>query len=326
VLENGKQTAPDFSAWPPEGDGERRYTGDDPEPSRGARPRDTVVLAPIRSSGGAVSVTAGGHESPTPAQRRAWTIDRAESLLNSLTGVVSVRVVAKPGGRIEEIHVLTTEEVSPKQTVRNVESALFAHFDLEVDHRKISVAQTSEYAPATAEPPWSEAEPRPREPQAPPAPEKPRERREQPTLVQPLPSSVGTRILFDGHQVESKRASRVRMRVAVEWEGERFTGDAEGPDLPRPRMETIAAAALKAIEAAVRPGLEGRNAATFALDLDGVEEIEAFGRPYVLVAVHALHGRDVTPLAGTSPIGESRDRAVILATLQATDRWVRGHA
>jgi hypothetical protein len=284
-----------------------------------------MVHPSIQSSGGAVAVTAGGPESPTPAQRRAWTIERAESLLGSLTGVVSVRIVAKPGGRIEEIHVLTTEEVTPKQTVRNVESALFAHFDLEVDHRKISVAQTSEYAPATAEPPWSEAQPAEETPR-PEKPERPRERREQPTLVQPLPSVAGTRILFDGHQVESQRASRVRMRVAVEWQGERFTGDSEGPDLPRPRLETIAAATLKAIEAAVRPALEARTAAQFALDLDGVEEIEAFGRPYVLVGVHALNGRDVTPLSGTSPVGESRDRAVILATLQATDRWVRGHA
>lgn len=281
-----------------------------------------MVLAPVRPSGEAVAVTAGGPESPTPAQRRAWTIERAESLLGSLTGVVSVRIVAKPGGRIDEIHVLTTEEVSPKQTVRNVESALFAHFDLEVDHRKISVAQTSEYTPATVEPPWSEAPSR----EAPTPAENPRERREQPTLVQPLPSVLGTRILFDGHQVESQRASRVRMRVALEWQGERFTGDAEGPDLPRSRLETIAAATLKAIDAAVRPRLEGRSAEAFALDLDGVEEITAFGRPYVLVAVHALHGRDVTALAGTSAVGESRDRAVILAALQATDRWVRGHA
>ena len=35
-----------------------------------------------------------------------WTIDGAERLLRSLAGVVSVRVVAKPGGAVEEIHML----------------------------------------------------------------------------------------------------------------------------------------------------------------------------------------------------------------------------
>ena len=71
-----------------------------------------------------------------------WTIQEAERLLLSLKSVVSARVVTRPGGEVEEIHLLTTDEVRAKQTVRNVESALLAHLDLEVDHRKISVAQT----------------------------------------------------------------------------------------------------------------------------------------------------------------------------------------
>jgi hypothetical protein len=254
-----------------------------------------------------------GRESPAP---RSWTIERAEALLQSLTGVVSVRMVARPGGAIDEIHVLTTDEVSPKQTVRNVESALQAQFDIEVDHRKISVAQTSEYGPQRVELAGAPG-PRPSQPRP--------ELAAHPTLVQPLPSSPETRILFQGHQIEAERAHRVRMRVAVEWKGERFTGDADGPDLPKPRMETIAHAALRAIETAVRPRLAEKDRGTFALDLDGVQEMDAFGRHYVLVAVHALNGRDVTALAGASVVGDSQDRAVILATLQATDRWVRGH-
>jgi len=45
----------------------------------------------------------------------------------------------------------------------------------------------------------------------------------------------------------------------------------------------------------------------------------------VLVAVHAIAGRDTARLSGTTVSDESTDRAAILATLQATDRWVRGH-
>src|SRR5690606_10350911 len=75
-------------------------------------------------------------------ERVGWTIQEAERLLLSLKGVVAARVVARPGGEVEEIHLLTTDEVKPKQTVRNVESALLSQLDLQVDHRKISVAQT----------------------------------------------------------------------------------------------------------------------------------------------------------------------------------------
>ena len=81
---------------------------------------------------------------PEPTSKPEWSIEGAEALLNSLKGVVSARVVARPGGVIEEIHLLTEGDVQAKQSVRNVESALLAHFGLKIDHRKVSVAQTGD--------------------------------------------------------------------------------------------------------------------------------------------------------------------------------------
>ena len=78
---------------------------------------------------------------PELTPKSEWNIERAEALLNSLRGVVSARVVARPGGIIEEIHLLTKGDLPAKQSVRNVESALLAHFGLKIDHRKVSVAQ-----------------------------------------------------------------------------------------------------------------------------------------------------------------------------------------
>src|SRR5258705_13528074 len=71
-------------------------------------------------------------------------IKRAEELLATLPGVVSARIVAGPSGAVDEIHLLTTDEVQPKSTVRNVESALLAHLGMRVSHKKISVATTTE--------------------------------------------------------------------------------------------------------------------------------------------------------------------------------------
>jgi len=70
-------------------------------------------------------------------------IERAEELLVTLPGVLNVRIVPGPTGEVSEVHILTTTEVSPKQTVRNVESALLANLGMRVSHKKISVA-TSE--------------------------------------------------------------------------------------------------------------------------------------------------------------------------------------
>lgn len=231
-------------------------------------------------------------QDPMPSDE-GWTIARAEELLNSLVGVVSARVVARPGGSVEEIHLLTTRDLTPKQIVRNVESALLARFDLEIDHRVISVAQTegeTETVKATAE----------RKPEA---------------------SGSEKRILFVGHQVLTERAHRVRVSVTVERQGKRYTGEATGADLPRARLETIAAATLAAIANGLAIFSEEDGA---TLSLDGVKMVEAFDQTFVLVAVHAMHGREITALAGASAVDDSPDRAVILGTLQATDRWIRG--
>jgi hypothetical protein len=242
--------------------------------------------------------------------RKGWTIEDAERLLMSLKGVVSARLVTRPGGEVEEIHLLTTEEVSAKQTVRNVESALLAHLDLGVDHRKISVAQTKE-RPA---------------PPAPPA----KGLRDSQAATEPAvrlltePPLSENRLLFHAHQLETERSHQVRHRVDIEWRGTKHTGMASAADLPRPRIEAVAKATLAAVEAALTDELADGGGMTVTLSLDGVQLVDAFDRKFVLVAVNAMAGRNVTSLAGAAVVDLSMDRATILASLQATDRWVRG--
>ena len=227
-------------------------------------------------------------------KEEGWSVERAEELLGTLTGVVSVRVVAGLDGEVEEIHVLTTDEVGPKQTVRNVESALLAHLDKVIDHRTISVAQTAVGA-QKGNGNVSRGSGRPME----------------------------ERILLLGHEAEPERSHKIRIQVQVEWQGKRFMGDASGPDLPRTRLDTVANAALRGVEAAVAAG-RGDEEPTVALALDGVRLVDAFEREYALVAVHATCGREIRRLSGAAIVDGAPDRAVILAALQATDRWVRG--
>src|SRR5918999_727389 len=92
----------------------------------------------------------------SPIAGSVLPIKRAEELLATLPGVVSVRIVASETGAVDEIHVLTTAEVAPKQTVRNIESALIAHLSMRVDHRKIRVPTTVE----TPKPQPAQGEPR----------------------------------------------------------------------------------------------------------------------------------------------------------------------
>ena len=221
-----------------------------------------------------------------------WSIEGAEALLNSLKGVVSARIVARPGGVIEEIHLLTEGDVPAKQSVRNVESALLAHFGLKIDHRKVSVAQTSD---------------------------------EKGSAVKAFEGFGGRtaerRFLFVSHRVDTEEGHRVRVGVTVELDGERYEGDAAGAALPRAKLETTAEATLAAIGKAIVAFLgEGE----VALSVDGVKTVDAFDGQFILVAIHAIHGRSITALAGAAAVEDTVDRAVIMGTLQAADRWVRG--
>ncbi len=277
----------------------------------------------------------------TPPSLGRYRAQKAEELLGSLVGVISARVVTDDEGAIEEIHVLSTSDLSPKRAVRNVESALLAHMDLAVDHRRISVAQaepgqeaeimaTLQQARAgrdviEAPPPVeSHAEAAPPQGQVAALGRLPSSVRRSGRPAQaPSPEDNSDRFLFVGHQVTSQRAHRVETRVTLEWRGRRYEGAAWTPDLPKARLEAMAEATLRAIEQTLNGDGEDAGSGA-ALSLEGVRLVEAFDRRYVLVAVHAVEGRRVFPLAGAVLAGENPEAAAVLATLQATNRRIPG--
>ncbi len=64
-----------------------------------------------------------------------------KKLILQLSYVLSAEVVADDSGNVTEIHVLACEGRSPKQIMRDIQSAIMAKFCTEVDHKIISIAQ-----------------------------------------------------------------------------------------------------------------------------------------------------------------------------------------
>jgi len=213
----------------------------------------------------------------------AWTLRRAEQLIAALSGVMSARIVAGRGGDIEEIHVLTTAEIQPKQAVRNVESALMAQLGIKVDHRKISVAQTAEVRPIDV-------------------------------LEQQAVSDAAIRrkLVFADLVVESPRPKRVEVRVLLRSGDVLVEGMEEGVDEARSRVQLAARAAVKAIE---------KDLVDSGVVLEGVRVVEAFDRKLVLAGVHGVGGRTSQLLVGTCEVKESPEQSAVLAVLDATNRW-----
>ncbi|PKM83985.1 MAG: hypothetical protein CVU88_00325 [Firmicutes bacterium HGW-Firmicutes-13] len=69
------------------------------------------------------------------------TAKDCEDLIRQVKGVLSAHVITDENGTITEIHVLSNASRSPKQIVRDIESAVLVQLGIELDHKKVSVAQ-----------------------------------------------------------------------------------------------------------------------------------------------------------------------------------------
>jgi len=213
-----------------------------------------------------------------------WGVRRAENLLTSLEGILSARLVTTPLGDVSEVHVLAQAGLSPKQLVRNIESALLAQLGLKIDHRKISIAQTAEVKPIEA------------------------------LEREALRDRVLQRtVLFENLSVApGRRQHRILITVTMSYRGRTETAEEETSDTPRSRVEGAAKASV---------GVLDRLLTESSIALEGAKIVEAFDREFAFVAVQGLGGRETILMTGTSEIKESAERAAVFAVLDATNRW-----
>lgn len=237
----------------------------------------------------------------SPEEKRAeirgldpWGLSQVERLLSGLTGVGSLRIVPDGHGGIDEVHVVSDGSSSPKQIVRNIESALLAEFGLQIDHRKISVAPMKE-----AGQPDIRSEQRAPAPAAPPEAE---EEEEEPA-----------RILLESLQIDRRAGQRVACKVVLREDEATYEGEAEGPDFSQSRLEVAARALLDA--------LNGATMDDISLRLEGIQRSDAFGKDLVFVLVQGQERRRSVTLPGVGLVEDSAEEAAVLACLQATNRW-----
>jgi hypothetical protein len=262
----------------------------------------------------------------SPIAGSVLPIKRAEELILTLPGVISARIIAGDSGAIDQIHVLTTSELTPKQMVRNIESALIAHLAMRIDHRKISVATTTESKPKLLEPDAkpqsggvSQRELQERKLSQEQQDEMP-DRHERHGRQDNSPSSsprtgpFARRLYFEDVEVRGSRSKGLSCRVTLRKGTASFIGEALGIEGDRSRVELAARATLLAIADA--DNREGQ------LGVQGVKVFDAFDRTFVFVAVSVRSGRENKVLTGSVEMRESAESAGVLAVLDATNRWI----
>jgi hypothetical protein len=67
-----------------------------------------------------------------------------EDALRQIPGIKAASVVTSPDATPIEVHVLATTTKSAKQIVRDIQSLAMARYDLDIDHRIVSVVQFDE--------------------------------------------------------------------------------------------------------------------------------------------------------------------------------------
>jgi hypothetical protein len=217
-----------------------------------------------------------------------------EKLLCNLPGVVSARIRTAADGSISEIHVLTTSDRQPKQTVRDVESALLSGFNIKIDHKKISIAQIKGPADVFSGGGLEESG-----------------TRRVKTTGRIYPE---TRPRLKLLKVEVLDISDVKSRaeVTLALEGNLYKGTAEDASTMESKLRMCSRATLSALE----DFLDG----DYALTLESLRLIGDGFESIVVITVGLRSSESTRNYVGACFMGEDRYRSAAAASLDALNR------
>lgn len=68
-------------------------------------------------------------------------IEIIEQKIEMLDSIISCKIVLNENDKIEEIHIVSNGTRSAKQLVRDIQSILIATYNIQIDHKKISIAE-----------------------------------------------------------------------------------------------------------------------------------------------------------------------------------------
>lgn len=224
----------------------------------------------------------------TPQRLTSEDVRRAEALIARIQGVTSCRIRLDGAGQIAEIHVVAGAGKSPKLVARDVEGALKAGMNLDVDYKKIGVVMLAaeEEAAAPADPPAIEEF----------------------TIIE-----HASRFAFSRVNVVSSREG-TRAEVELTRDGAQAFGSSE-TDNP------VAGALVVVADATLRAVAEFLDEPT-RLCLGGVLKVQLGGCDAVVVSVDVVGPRHSKTLVGCALVSGDEHRTIVFATLDAVNRLV----
>lgn len=222
---------------------------------------------------------------------------------------VTAASITTDGDEIKEIHVVAESVRTPKNIVRDVETALKAFLKRSIDHRMISVAivppvpvEGEKVELGRGSPPVT-----PRQPTLPPAP--------LPPLVVPQVAATGARVRFVNANLFVS-GLRTQAEVELSWQGTTRVGNATGASARDNAFRLLSSATLSALAPFLGPDI--------SLAPHDVEFVRLGRQESVVVAVKLLAQRSEKTLVGCCTVEQDVAQSVVYATLAAVNRVLGG--
>ncbi|TFG91558.1 MAG: hypothetical protein E4G71_03540 [Candidatus Atribacteria bacterium] len=216
-------------------------------------------------------------------RRISYDIEDIEKSLKDLNDILFAKIVLSEDEDIKEIHIITNDSSNPKNITRDIESFLLAKYNIQVDYRKISIAQVKDKETGDG---------------------KTKEEEE-------LESSL--RLKFSDIKVGAI-GNQFEVCVKLESNGKIYEGKVSGKNWDKNREYLVAKAALEGMSSY----LEG----SIFFQVDEIKKIELDSKEIVVVSINLIDSKGKENLVGSTVIKDDFNKAIVKAILKATNRRI----
>jgi hypothetical protein len=237
-----------------------------------------------------------------------------EVAIRQIPGVRAASVVTDPQANPTEVHVLATPGKPAKQVVRDVQSLAMAQFDVDIDHRMVSVVQLEDESTDKPNPDGEQSATDPAVDQ--PAGNEPAG--DEPAVPEPaveLENVEGSARPVITEIILRSTGSEAEAEVTLSFGGSDFTGMVTGGGAASQRPRLVAHATLTALS-----DLLGLPA-----DVESASVVDTGANPVALVVLTVSIPRlGSQSLAGSAVVRGDEADAVARAVLSALNRRLTG--
>ncbi len=209
-------------------------------------------------------------------------VETVEKSLKDISDVLFAKIVLAEDKNIKEIHVITRNSSNPKKITRDIESFLLAKYNIQVDYRKISIAQVKE--------------------------DKINEEPNKETV-----SSLPSRLKFVDLKVTTV-GDYSEIIVRLEENNKIFEGKVSGKNWSENQEYLVAKATLESISSY----LEG----SIFFQLNELKKVNLDRKEAVVASIYLIEARGKEHLVGSTLVGDDFNKAIVKAILKATNRRI----